>query len=153
MPSLTPVEAADRMSRRRPIGLAVAALIFLMIQVVASPFFDTRVSGSALRQNFWAINATALILILAGIAFTSSGAWFRKDEVLDLVNDDVSRLHAHSAIGLGFWVAMITAMTLFVVPAFANLTAREAVYLVVTPSIAMALLFFSWLEYRANSDA
>ena len=48
---------------------------------------------------------------------------------------------------------MITAMVVYFVPGPRTLTGREAVYLIVTPSIGIALLAFAYLEFRAHRDA
>ena len=69
------------------------------------------------------------------------------------MNDDVARSNYKTAVVAGYWVAMTVAMSLYVVPSFRSLTAREAVYVVVTSSIVVALLTFSYLEYRAHRDA
>jgi hypothetical protein len=48
---------------------------------------------------------------------------------------------------------MAIAMGLYVTTAFRTFTAREALYLVVTPSVGVALLTFCYLEWRAHRDA
>ena len=96
----------------------------------------------------WAINAAALLLLLTG----RGGFGFGK-EVRELVNDEVSRANYKTAVSIGFWVAMIIAMTLYVLAADPKHTAREAVYYIVTPSVAVALLTASWLELRAHRNA
>ena len=69
------------------------------------------------------------------------------------MNDEVSRAHYKSAVGIGYWIAMIIAMGLYAFAGERNFTAREAIYLIVTPSVGFALLSFSWLGLRAHSDA
>ena len=48
---------------------------------------------------------------------------------------------------------MAIAMGLYVAAGFNSFTAREALYLVVTPSVGVALLTFCYLEWRAHRDA
>ena len=142
------VDLADRLSRRRAVGTAAATTIFLAIQVVARPVFrDDGYGISALRANMWAINAGCLLLLLLPIGGYVFGARVRA-----LVNDDVSRHHARRAAAFGFWVAMLVALGLYVLPASQGFTAREAAYLVVTPAVGVALLAFAWLEARAHRD-
>ena len=142
------VDLADRLSRKRAIGTAVATTVFLAIQVVARPVFrDDGYPLSALRANMWALNAACLLLLLLPIGGYVFGARVRA-----LVNDDVSRLHARRAAAVGFWVAMLVALALYVLPASQGFSAREATYLVVTPAVGVALLGFAWLEARAHRD-
>ena len=149
MQSETPVDIADRLSRRRAIGVAVAAIAFLAVQVIAPPFvFGGSATGSPLRATFWALNAIVLFLLLA-----TRGGLIYGQRVRSLIHDDVTRGNHQSAVAVGYWVAMAVALGVFAAAGRNGFTAREAVYLIVTPSIAAALLFFSWLERRALRDA
>lgn len=142
------VDLADRLSRRRAIGTALATTMFLAIQVVARPVF--RADGydvSTFRANLWAVNAGCLLLLLLPV-----GGFVFGQRVRALVNDDVSRHHARAAATAGFWVAMLVALGLYLAPASEGLTAREAAYLVVTPAVGVALLGFAWREARAHRD-
>jgi hypothetical protein len=49
-------------------------------------------------------------------------------------------------------VAIATAVLLCVIPGSDRVNAREAMYVVVTASVATALLVFSYLEIRALRD-
>ena len=149
MQSQSPVEIADRLSRRRAIGVAIAAAVFLAIQPLARPFFIAgSETASPIRARFWAINAIVLLVLLA----TRGGLIYGR-RVRSLVNDDVTRGNYRTAVTAGFWVAMAIAMGVFVGAGFNGFTARETVYVIVTPSVAAALLLFSYLERRALRDA
>ena len=149
MQSRTPVEIADRVSRRRARGVAAAAIVFLIVQVVARPFFVAEpVSAHRTKLDMWAINAAALLLLLA----TGGGLMYSR-RIRSLVNDEVSRSNYRTAVAAGYWVAMVTAMGLYVLASFRSFTGREAVYVIVTASVAVPLLAFSYLEYRAHRDA
>ena len=143
----TPVDIADRISRKRAIGVAAAAVVFLIVQVVVHPFFGGADTASRARTDMWAINAGVLLLLLA-----TGGGILNRREIQALVNDEVSRSHYTTAVVAGFWVAMTTAMGLYLLPPFRDLTARATVYVIVTASISVALLAFSYLEYRAHRD-
>jgi hypothetical protein len=145
MSSSNPIELADRISRRRPIGIAIAALYFLAIQPLVHPAGGF-VTGNA-RALTWAVNAGLLLLLLLP---ATGFIWGRR--VRELLHDDVSRLHARSAMAGGFWIAMVAALGVFSLPAADGLTAREALYLVVTPTTVGALLLFAWREWRAHRD-
>ena len=149
MQSQTPVEIADRVSRRRSIGVAIAAAVFLLVQLVSRPFFNGGGDPvSRLRIDMWAVNAGFLLLVLA-----SGGGLIYSRRVRSLMNDEVSRNNYRTAVIAGYWIAMAVAMGVFFLSRLASLTAQEAVYLIVTPSVATALLAFSYLEHRAHRDA
>lgn len=143
------VETADRMSRKRSVIVAIAAAAFLAVQVVARPFF---VAGSEADHhtqiNFWALTAAVLLLALA-----TGGGILNRRQLRALVNDEVSRAHRQAAIVAGYWVAMATAIGLYVLQGFYLLTGREVVYLIVTLSLLASLFSFSFLEFRAHRDA
>jgi membrane protease YdiL (CAAX protease family) len=147
-PSLA-VEIADRMSRKRAVLAAVAAAAFLAVQVIARPFFVAGLDAARhTRIDFWALNALALLLVLA-----TGGGLLNRRQLRALVNDEISRAHRHTAIVMGYWVAMAAAMTLFMFQSHFPFTGGEVVYIIVSSSLVVALLAFSYLEYRAHRDA
>ncbi len=150
MQSRTPVEIADQDSRKRAIVVAAAALVFLAVQLIAHPFFgagpDT--AHRLTPRAMWAINAVVLLLGLA-----TWGGLLNHRGIRALVNDEVSRSNYQTAVVAGYWVAMTAAMGLYLWPSVESFTARTAAYIVVTSSIVVALLTFSYLEYRAHCDA
>lgn len=149
MQSKSLVEIADQMSRKRAIIAAAAAAWFLAVQVIARPFFVGRAdTAQHAKLDWWAINAVLLLLCLA-----TGGGILNRPALRALVNDEVSRMHYKTAVITGYWVAMVVAMAAYFLASAWSLTAREAVYLTVTPSIGIALLVFSYLEYRAHRDA
>ena len=146
MESRTPVDIADRMSRRRAVGVAIAAITVLGIQFITRPFF---VSGPnsppTARIDMWAVNAIVLLLLLA-----TGGGLLNKRKIQALINDEVARAKYQTAVTSGFWVAMTGAIALYIVPSFASFSGREAIYLIVTATLGVALLTFAWLEHRAH---
>ena len=149
MQSKSLVEIADQMSRKRAIVAAAAALWFLVVQLIVRPFFVGRAdTAHQAKLDWWAINAILLLLLLA-----TGGGILNRARLRALVNDEVSRVHYKTAVVTGYWVAMVVAMAAYFLSGTWNLTAREAVYLTVTPSIGIALLVFAYLEYRAHGDA
>ena len=142
------VELADRVSRRRARGTTIATLAFVAVQLVARPVFRTDGDSAAgPRAVMWAVNVAVLLLFLLPIGPVVFGR-----RVRELVNDEVSRANARSAAIVGFALAMVVALAVYSVsPAF-TLSAREGLYLVVTPTTTCTLLVFAWLESRANRD-
>ena len=145
----SPVEIADKVSRKRALAVAIAAGVFLMIQIVTRPVFNSEPDTAHLsRLIMWALNAAALLLLLY-----TGGGLMQKREIRALVNDEITRANSRSAVSVGYWIAMSIAMGLYALAGYRDLTAREAIYLIVTPSVGIALIAFSWLELRAHRDA
>jgi hypothetical protein len=142
------VEFADRIARRRVVGTTAATVAFLAVQLVARPVFRSDgYAASGPRSYMWALNAGVLLLLLLPIG---GYVWGRR--VRELVNDEVSRRNSRTATAGAFWLAMITALAVYVLPTVRDISAREAAYLIVTPATAFALLTFAWLESRALRD-
>ena len=148
MQSKSPVEIADQFSRKRVTLVAVATLVFLGVQLIAGPFWGASRGTPYISQIGWVVNAVALLLMLA----IGSGL-LRNRRIRSLVDDEVSRHNRVMGIVAGYWVAMATAMGLYAATTVEHFTAREALYLVVTPSVGVALLTFCYLEWRAHRDA
>jgi cell division protein FtsW (lipid II flippase) len=149
MQSKSPVEIADRVSRKRAKGVAFAAIAFVVIQIIIRPFLASD-PGSTHQTtiDWWAVNAVVLLALLA-----TGGGLLNTPSIRALVNDEVSHTHYRTAVVAGYWVAMTTAMGIYFVSRYEGVTARNAAYLIVTSSVVVALLVFSYLELRAHRDA
>jgi hypothetical protein len=148
MQSGSPVEIADRVSRKRATIVAAGSIVFVLAQLAWIPFFggpDTTVYLT--RRVLWAVNVVGLLLLLA-----TGGGLLNSSQIRALVNDEVSRSNSRTSANAGFWVAMITAMGMYLIPAFQSLSAQEIIHIIVSASVAAALLLFSYLEYRAHRD-
>jgi hypothetical protein len=142
------IDVADRLSRRRALGVTLAAVAFLGVEIVVRPVFRTDgYASSGWRAYAWPFNAALLLCMLLPIGGL---IWGR--QVRALVNDEVSRANARTAAAAGFWTAMVIALGIYVAPGAAAFTAREAIFLIVTPTTGVALLLFAWLEARAHRD-
>ncbi len=150
MQSRTPVEIADRYSRKRTALVAAAAIVFVVGQLLGGPFFGSgpETAPHLTRGVVWTVNVIVLLLLLA-----TGGGLLNDRQIRALVNDEISRKNYRTSVVAGFWIAMTTAMVLYIVPAFNHFTGREAVYIVVTASVAVASLAFAYLEHRAHRDA
>jgi hypothetical protein len=141
------IEVADRKSRQRSILFAWATVVFLFVQVITHPAFSGEAYAHGWRRYAWALNAVLLLMLLGG-----GGGIMNSPRVRALINDDVAKENNRTACKVGFWVAMLCALALYVIPAFQSFTGAQVSYLVVTLGAGAALLTFSWLEYRAHSD-
>jgi putative transcriptional regulator len=110
------VEFADRIARRRVIGTTAATVAFLAVQLVARPVFRSDgYAATGPRSYMWALNAGVLLLLLLPIG---GYVWGRR--VRELVNDEVSRRNSRTATAGAFWLAMITALAVYVSRRFAT---------------------------------
>jgi hypothetical protein len=144
MPHDSPIEIADRISRKRPILIAAAALFFIAIQVGSRPVFVAG-GGRPIQIIGWAVTAGGLLGMLA-----VGGGLLNSRQLQALINDEVSRANSRTAIVAAFWASMLIAMILYAIPPSRGLTARDAVYLIVTAATGVAMLDFAYLEYRAT---
>jgi O-antigen/teichoic acid export membrane protein len=145
------VEIADERSRKRAIIVAAAAIVFVVAQVMGGPLFNHGPDATAhhlTRTVMWSVNVVVLLLCLA-----TGGGILNDREIRALVNDEVSRANYRTSVIAGFWVAMISSMLLYLIPAFAAIGGQDAIYIVVTLSVAIASLSFAYLELRAHRDA
>ena len=144
------VEIADRNSRKRAIIVAAGAIVFVAGQLLGGPAFRDNADRSLYiaRNTMWSVN---VILLLAFLA--TGGGLLNSKQIRALVNDEVSRANYRTSVVAGFWVAMISALVFYLMPAFAWMTARQSLYSVITLSVAVTSLAFAYLELRAHRDA
>ena len=142
------VDFAHTVSRRRVLGTTLATVAFLGVQLVARPVLRSDGYGATgWRAYAWAFNAFLLLLLLLPIGGLKWGPRVRA-----LVNDEVSRANSRDGATWGFAAAMLIALAVYIWGPALGLSTRDGVYLVVTPTTAIALLRFAWLESRALRD-
>lgn len=144
------VEIADKNSRKRAIIVAAGAIVFVAGQLLGGPAFRENADQSlySARNIMWSVN---VILLLAFLA--TGGGLLNNPQIRALVNDEVSRANYRVSVIIGFWVAMTSALVLYLVPAFAWMNAKQCLYSVLTLSVAITSLAFAYLELRAHRDA
>ena len=142
------VELADVKSRQRAILFGLAGISFLIIQIVVHPAFASEAYATGWRKYSWVFNEVLLLLCLGG-----GGGIFNARALRDLINDEVARGNYRISCTLGFWVGMVGALVLYVLPPFQDFTGHQATYVIVTLATVVAFLKFSWLEYRAHAGA
>lgn len=144
------VEIADKNSRKRAIIVAAGAIVFVAGQLLGGPAFRDNADPSlySARNIMWSVN---VILLLAFLA--TGGGLLNNPQIRALVNDEVSRANYRASVIIGFWTAMISALVLYLVPAFAWMNAKQSLYSVLTLSVAITSLAFAYLELRAHRDA
>lgn len=139
---------AERLSRKRARSLPILAVIFVAQQAT---FFAGFGQGDRTVDNVqvgaWLILSVVLLLVL-----TTGGGWIYSRAVRDLANDELTRAHRSDAFRVGYLAAMFGCIVLYVISLIEQLTGREAVHMVMTIGIAVALLRFGFLERRALID-
>jgi hypothetical protein len=149
MPSRTPVEIADRISRRRAWLIVLGASVFVFAQALSAPPFRSVADQGLYRSRalMWMLNVIALLALLA-----TGGGLLNSAQIRALVNDEVSRMNYHTSAIIGFWTAMIVGLVLYVIPPVSNFSGQQAIYLVVTAAVFISSVAFAALELRAHRD-
>ena len=137
-------DLADRLGRFRARMFPVLAMMFLVQQAA---FFSNPPAERAVdhvRIGAW-VAMTAVILFV----LNSRGFWFRPAKVRAMIDDEVTRANRTSAMHWGFVAAMLAGIVVYVVQGVTQFTAREAIHLIVSSGIVMALMRFGRLERRS----
>ena len=141
----TDQEIAERLTRRRARLIPILAVLFVAGQATyfGGPAAPLR-TVDTVRISAWLVWALALLFLLA-----TGGGYFRSKAVRALLNDETTREHRGRALAAGFWAAMLACVVMYVLSAYEPVSAREAIHLVLTVGVAMALIRFGQLERRA----
>ena len=147
MTSPTDQEIADRIARRRARMLPVLGIYFLAGQAV---FFREAASSEPIahfKLSAWLVWAVVLLLALA-----FAGGQFRGARIRALVEDEVARANRLRGYAAGFWGGALAAIAMYVVAMFEPVSGREAIHIILTAAVAVALIRFGTLERRALQD-
>lgn len=147
---LPDADEIERLQRRRTRIVTAQALLFVVWQ---ANFLLVEGSGAADRavdRVKIAAYAVWTLLLLAFLA--TGGSWWFPREVRAVLNDETTTAHRQRAMSLGFLVAMLVGVGLYLASLFEPLTERQAVHAVLTAGIATALIAFAALERRAQAD-
>ena len=143
-------ERADYLSKRRARMLPVLAIIFLSQQAT---FFSTMNSPAPHSAYAVKISAWLVLSIVLLAALSTKGFWLQPREVRDLIDDENTRANRNEAMRWGFQFAMAAAIAVYAVTLFdVALSARDAVHIVMTIGLAVALIRWGVLEKRAHRD-
>ena len=141
-------EMPEALSWRRARVLPVLVVIFLAQQ--ASYLNMPPESDRAVDRV--KIGAWLLLSIVLLVGLATGGAWFRPRAVRELVNDESTRAHRQASLAYGFWGAMAAAIALYVLNMVEPVSGRDAVHIILSSGIAVALIRFGMLERRAMKD-
>lgn len=142
------IETADRLTRRRARMLPFLAIVFLSQQVVyfADSHPQVRMVDH-LKVGAWLVLSIVLLAALA-----TGGFWFRPKRVRALMDDEVTRANRVEAFRIGFLATMAAGIALYFLDQFEPMSGREAIHILMTIGIAVALLRFGFLERRALAE-
>jgi hypothetical protein len=140
-------EKAEFLSRRRARTLPALAVIYLAQQgsyfsALQSP---THTSSYTFRISAWLVLSAVLLA-----ALVTKGFWLQPREVRDLIDDEHTRANRLDALRVGFIFAILTAMAVYFIDQFEQLTAGAAAHLILTFGLGSALVRFGLLERRAH---
>jgi hypothetical protein len=133
-------DAVERLARRRAHASQGLAMAFLAIQ--ATDAANARSNGQVdLPFALWAI--LLLVILLFG------GGWFRGARIRNALNDETPVVHRRMAMACGFLITLGGAFIIYLLSFYEEVTAPEALRLVITFAVSGALLRFAGLEKRA----
>lgn len=147
--TISDIEAADRLSRRRARLIPALAVVFILQQ---ASYFVGQVEDGTRTVDHVKIAAWLVLSIVLLLALATGGFWLKPEPVRALMNDDVTRANRADAFRIGFLATMIAAIGLYFITLFEPVGGREAIHILVTIGIAAALLRFGFLERRAHID-
>ena len=145
------VERAERMQRRRTRILWAQGFLFLIWQF---SFWTTRHELSApfravdqLRLGAFFFWAAALLMLLS----TGGGLLReRNSQVRAMANDEVTRAHRRSAFTWGYWVLILSCMSLYGISLFRPLGLVDVLHGLLSIGVIVPIMRFVWLERRAE---
>ena len=147
MNSLSDVEAAERISRRRARIFPFLGLYFIAGQGIYFTEGQSMNAASNVKLSAWLVWAVILLVALA-----IAGGRFAGARVRSLVEDEVTRANRLRAYALGFWAAALAGLLVFVLTMFEPVSGREGVHIILTAAVGGALIRFGTLERRALKD-
>ena len=140
-------ERAEFLSRRRARMLPVLAVIFLSQQVTYFSTVREYENVSTVKISAWLVLS---IVLLA--ALVTKGFWLQPKELRDLLDDENTRANRNDGIRWGFLVAMATAIGIETLTMFDTVKAREAIHIIMSSGLAVALIRWGYLERCAHRD-
>jgi hypothetical protein len=141
-------ERADYLSKRRARMLPFLAVIFLSQQgtYFATPDHSPH-SADSVKIAAWLVLSDILVAALA-----TKGFWLQPKEIRDLIDDENTRANRLDGMRWGFLFAMAAGVAVYFLTMFEQVTAREAVHIIMSAGIAAALVRWGLLERRAHQD-
>jgi heme/copper-type cytochrome/quinol oxidase subunit 3 len=148
--AMTNYTTADKLVRRRARAAIIFATIFFSSQVASfgrgAPDLHNPGPYQFGYLAAW-IGWTAMLLL----ALATGGGLLRSTAVRSLMNDETTLIHRQRGYISGFWGAVLTALSLYIVDLYQPLVTGDALRFVVTAGVGIGLFTFGVLERRALS--
>lgn len=139
------VEKAARLGRTRARLFMVQGALFLGWQgFYLQGGVDDYRTVTTVKISAWLVWAAMLLILLA-----TGGMLLRGRKVRHLLFDELTRQHRSAAFAYGFWAAALSCIGLYFLTMFEPVAGREAIHIVLSCSIAAALMRFALLERRS----
>jgi len=135
------VERAETKSRAR-----AYLLILLAIALIANEwmiFGESRISR--ILPWFFLIFLTALNLSAFPMRLTRR----LSPRLASILDDETTRKHRLKSLGTGFWMSITAALAIVMIAVFQPISGLDSARILVTISLASALITFSTLELKA----
>ena len=149
--SMSVADKAEYLSKRRMRTLPMLAIVFLSQQAAFVSTLGPREQTSVYtaKVSAWLVLS---IVILATLA--TKGFWLEPKAVRDLIDDENTRANRNDAMRWGFLFSMAAAIAVYALTLFdVQMSARDAVHIVLTVGIPAALIRWGLLERRAHRNA
>jgi hypothetical protein len=143
----TDFEKAEKLTARRARMATVLGVVFITTQAAT-----LRTDGELSRPEMitlkaWVVWAVAMLVLLM-----TGGGLLRGARVRALMNDESTRANRLQAIATGFWIAIVTALVIYVATFWEVVDARQAARIIVTTALGGAMIRFGMLERRSLRD-
>lgn len=135
---------ADALASKRGLMMMGMGLLYLSQQAV---YFGGDGRISLVKAILWGVLTVTMLLILL-----TRGHLGSPKEVRERLEDEFTRANRAKGLAAGFVAAMIAAIGCFYWTIANELGAKDAVHIIVSAALAVALIRFGWLEHRANAD-
>lgn len=135
---------ADALASKRGMMMIGMGLLYLSQQFV---YFGGDGRVSTVKAILWGVLTIVMLLILL-----TRGHLGSPREVRERLEDEFTRANRAKGLAAGFVAAMTAAIGCFYWAVGNELGARDAVHIIVSAGLAVALIRFGWLEHRANAD-
>ena len=138
------IALAERLTRRRA-RVSTVLTIFFVFTLATSLGTDFPASRpDTFKLAAWIFWAAALLFLLA-----TGGGIFRSSAVRGLLNDESTNENRRNAMVAGFWATVLSAFGLYALTLFEPVETREAIRLMLSAAVAVALLRFGHLERKS----
>lgn len=137
------VEKAEKLSRSRALAWPFLGLAMLVIH--QGVFFAWNWDDvGIIPMVIWTVLAIAMmVLALTG------GRFLLPEKLRKLAEDDVTRANRDIALRMGFIMALIVSILIFVVAPFDPLPAQRAAHMIFSMSLGISFLVFGLRELRS----